>query len=74
MVLDNDECDDECKRSSPIQDQWYSSSEAACYLSITTNALRIWVHRRRIKAYKLGARLRFRKEDIDAALAMRSLY
>ncbi|PIP94769.1 MAG: hypothetical protein COW00_01815 [Bdellovibrio sp. CG12_big_fil_rev_8_21_14_0_65_39_13] len=47
-----------------IIDEWLSTKEAADYLSITPNALRIWVCRGKIKAYKLGNRLRFRNKDL----------
>ncbi len=50
------------------KEQWYNSREAAKYLSITPNALRILVHRARVKFYKLGSRLRFRKIDLNEVL------
>ena len=42
-----------------VQREWLSTDEAACFLSISPNALRIMVHRGQIKAYKFGRRLRF---------------
>ena len=38
------------------------------YLKITPNALRIWVCRGRINAYKLGSRLKFKINDLKAGL------
>jgi excisionase family DNA binding protein len=46
--------------------EWLSTEEAALYLSISENALRIMVHRDQIKAYKFGRRLRFKVVDCSA--------
>lgn len=50
-----------------IEDQssqeWLSTFEAARLLSVTPNALRIMVYRDQIRVYKLGNRLRFRRQD-----------
>ena len=46
--------------------EWLSTEEAAYFLSITENALRIMVHRDQIRVYKFGRRLRFRLEDCQA--------
>lgn len=48
--------------------EWLSTKEAAVYLSLTPNALRILVCRGRVKAYKLGRRLRFRTKDLRLLL------
>ncbi|MDZ4675934.1 MAG: helix-turn-helix domain-containing protein [Oligoflexia bacterium] len=48
--------------------EWLSTEQAAQYLSISANALRICVHRGQIKAYKFGRRLRFRLEELRQAL------
>ena len=48
--------------------EWLSTSEAADYLRITPNALRIWVCRGKIRAHKLGRKLRFRMKDLRAFL------
>lgn len=48
--------------------EWYSTKEAAHFLRITPNALRIWVCRGKIKAYKLGQQLRFNVEDLTGLL------
>ncbi|MFA6236272.1 MAG: helix-turn-helix domain-containing protein [Bacteriovorax sp.] len=45
-------------------ENWLNTDEAAAYLSITPNALRILVHRARVKYYKLGRRLKFRRSDL----------
>lgn len=45
------------------QREWLSTEEAALFLSISANALRIMVHRDQITAFKLGRRLRFRVQD-----------
>lgn len=43
-----------------IECEWLSTQEAARYLSVSENALRIMVHRGQIEAFKIGRRLRFR--------------
>ncbi len=48
--------------------EWLSTFEAAKYLSISENALRICVHRGQIEAHKFGRRLRFRLSDLKRAL------
>jgi excisionase family DNA binding protein len=48
--------------------EWMTAHEAADFLGVTTNALRIRVHRGQITAYKLGPRmLRFRRRDLQKA-------
>jgi excisionase family DNA binding protein len=49
-------------------EKWYNTDEAANYLSISPNALRILVHRAKVKCFKLGSRLRFRKIDLNEVL------
>lgn len=44
---------------------WLSTKQASDYLGISPNALRIWVCRGRIRAFKLGSRLKFRIRDLD---------
>jgi excisionase family DNA binding protein len=46
-----------------VQREWLSTEEAAYFLSITPNALRILVHRDQIRAYKFGRRLRFNLDE-----------
>lgn len=48
--------------------KWLTTQQAAEYLSLTPNALRIWVHRGKIIPASLGRRLRFCKKSIDATL------
>lgn len=43
--------------------EWLSTKDAARYLSISENALRIMVHRGQIISYKFGSRLRFKISD-----------
>lgn len=49
-----------------IEREWLSTEEAACFLSVSPNALRIMVHRGQIAVYKFGRRLRFRVKDCQA--------
>ncbi|WP_413578779.1 helix-turn-helix domain-containing protein [Bdellovibrio sp. HCB290] len=48
--------------------EWLSSSQAAIYLGITENALRIMVCRGQVRAHKMGRRLRFSVDDLRALL------
>ena len=48
-----------------IMSEWLNTKEAAAYLSISPNALRILVHREKIGAYKFGNQLRFRIEHLQ---------
>jgi excisionase family DNA binding protein len=48
--------------------EWLTTKEAAAYLGISPNALRIMVHRGMIPVYKLGSRLRFRFQDLRSTL------
>ncbi len=54
-----------------IENEWLSTDEAASFLSITPNALRIMVYREQIKAYKFGRRLRFKLRDCAALFNMK---
>jgi excisionase family DNA binding protein len=49
--------------------EWLNTNEAASYLRITPNALRILVHRGRVQAFKLGSRLKFRLRDLRSVLS-----
>ncbi len=55
------------------QQKWLSTKEAAEYLRITPNALRIWVCRGKIRAYKLGSHLRFRLTDLNHILQQKGV-
>lgn len=46
-----------------IEREWLSTEEAAHYLSISPNALRIMVYRGQVQVYRFGRRLRFRLRD-----------
>ncbi len=46
-----------------IECEWFSTRQAAKYLSISENALRIMVYRGQIASYKIGRRLRFKFSD-----------
>ena len=52
---------------------WFNTKEAASFLRITPNALRILVHRARVKYYKLGNHLRFRHRDLLNALQLQEV-
>lgn len=49
-----------------IDREWLTTIEAAHWLAISPNALRILVHRNQVRAYKFGWRLRFRMTDLQA--------
>lgn len=57
---------DERKISSEFFDKlkWITTKEAAVFLGISENALRIMVCRRQINFYKFGRRLRFNVNDL----------
>lgn len=48
--------------------EWLSSSEAAEYLRISPNAIRIMVCRGKLKSLKLGSRHRFHVNDLRRLL------
>jgi excisionase family DNA binding protein len=52
-----------------MQREWLSTEEAAYFLSITPNALRIMVHRGQVQVYRFGRRLRFRVQDCRRLIA-----
>ena len=49
-----------------IEREWLSTEEAAYFLSVSSNALRIMVHRGQVQVYKFGRRLRFKVKDCRA--------
>jgi len=68
-VESGNQCDYSGKK--PIFDnrrerEWLTTKEAAHFLAVSPNALRIMVHRNQIEAYKIGRRLRFRLKDCQA--------
>lgn len=54
--------------------KWFDTDEAANFLRITPNALRILVHRAKVKSYKLGRRLRFKQCDLVSVLQLKEDY
>ena len=48
--------------------EWLTSTEAAKFLGLTANALRIKVCRGQVKYWKLGGRLRFRVAELSCLL------
>ena len=49
-----------------VEREWLITKEAAHFLGVSENALRIMVHRDQIQVYKFGRRLRFRLRDCQA--------
>lgn len=54
-----------------IVGEWLSSKQAALFLGVTENALRIMVCRGQIKYSKFGRRLRFRFKDVSSLISKR---
>ena len=48
--------------------RWLNTNEAAEFLRLTPNALRILVHRAQVRYFKFGRRLRFRLYDLNSLL------
>jgi excisionase family DNA binding protein len=51
-----------------VGNEWLTSTEAARFLGVSPNALRILVCRGRVNYFKLGNRLRFCSRDLTALL------
>ncbi|MBC7385755.1 MAG: helix-turn-helix domain-containing protein [Cryobacterium sp.] len=49
-----------------IEREWLSTKEAAHYLRLSENALRIMVHRGQVRTHRFGRRLRFQLSDCQA--------
>jgi excisionase family DNA binding protein len=49
-----------------IEREWLSTEEAAHFLRVSANALRIMVHRGQVPVYRLGRRLRFSVRDCES--------
>ena len=47
---------------------WFNTKQAAEFLSRSSNAIRIAVHRRQLKAHKWRGRLYFKRKDLDKLL------
>ena len=54
-----------------IEREWLTTKEAAHFLAISENALRIMVHRDQIKVYKFGRRLRFKLKDCQCLVSLK---
>lgn len=46
--------------------EWLTTNEAAKFLGVSANALRIMVYRGQVPVFKFGRRLRFRLRDCQA--------
>jgi excisionase family DNA binding protein len=51
-----------------IEREWLTTNEAAHFLGLSENALRIMVHRGQVPVFKFGRRLRFRLHDCRALI------
>ena len=51
-----------------IDTVWLSTNDAANFLGISQNALRILVCRGKVKFHKLGRRLKFSRTDLESLL------
>lgn len=51
--------------------RWLNTNEAAEFLRLTPNALRILVHRAQVRYFKFGRRLRFRQEDLNSLFQLK---
>jgi excisionase family DNA binding protein len=45
---------------------WMTAQQVADFLAVTDRTVRRLVQRRRLRAYRLGRQLRFRRADVDA--------
>ena len=45
--------------------KWLTTEETACYLRRSTNAIRIMVHKKILRARKFGRKLYFCREELD---------
>ncbi len=50
-------------------EEWLTTDEAAAYLRISVNALRICVHRGQVHGHKFGRRIRFKVGDLRELLS-----
>lgn len=66
---------DETNVSSEFFDKlkWITTKEAAIFLGISENALRIMVCRRQIVFYKFGRRLRFNVNDLASFFTLQGV-
>ena len=69
------------KEQAPKKEQFFdnrihkllSTKEASGLLGVSENALRILVCRKKVKAYKLGSRLKFRHSDLAGCLQQKEV-
>ncbi len=54
-----------------IDREWLTTKEAAHFLAVSENALRIMVYRNQIKVYKFGRRLRFKMSDCRCLVSLK---
>lgn len=54
-----------------IDREWLTTKEAAHFLAITENALRIMVYREQIRVFKFGRRLRFKLADCQSLVSLK---
>jgi excisionase family DNA binding protein len=54
-----------------IDSEWLTTVEAASYLRITPNALRVKVCRKLVRAFRIGRQLRFRLRDLRSLINFR---
>lgn len=60
----SDEMDSEKFFENGNRSKWLTTKSAAQFLQISETALRILVHREKVKAFKFGRRLRFSQSEI----------
>ena len=70
-LLEKNDYNNHEERFFDIKREWISAKDAANFLSVSENAIRIMVYRGQIKSYKLGRRLRFRVSDCRALFEKR---
>lgn len=51
--------------------RWLNTNEAADFLRLTPNALRILVHRAQVRYFKFGRRLRFKQDDLQSLFQLK---
>ena len=51
-----------------IEIEYVGTDEAARFLGVSANALRIMVHREKVRTHRLGRRLRFKVQDLRSLI------
>lgn len=65
--------EDEKKKDSGLFENrivWLSTKEAAHYLRTSAQQIRNWVYQGKIRSYKIGRKLLFKRDDLNAALKL----